>query len=336
MKAQILAEFGPATNFRMSDVPTPEAGRGEVLLQVMATSVNPADYKSRANGPAFAPTLPAVLGSDVAGIVSSVGDGVEDFVVGDRVFGCAGGVRGLAGAYAEYMTADCRLLAPIPTQLDWREAAALPLVSITAYEALVDRAHVEAGNTVLVLGAVGGVGHVAIQLAKALGAQVIGAVSSLEKAETARSLGADHTVLYTNEDLADRVHEITNGRGADVVFDASGTNNIAECVKCVAIQGQIVLIVSRFDFDLTNLMLKGVSLHVVFMLLPLIENIGRARHGEILQNIGALAASGKIRPLIDGKRFTLAQLPQAHDHAESGRSTGKVVVDVSSDEAAIR
>jgi len=166
----------------------------------MATSVNPADTKIRRNGPPIAPALPAVLGMAVAGIVEAVGPGVTALAPGDGVYGCAGGVKGMHGALAEYLLTDPALLAPKPPQLSWREAAALPLVTITAWEGLFDRAHVAAGQNVLVFAGTGGVGHIAVQLAKATGARVVATASSAKKADLARSLGADAVVdHYTGE-----------------------------------------------------------------------------------------------------------------------------------------
>ena len=201
MQAQIISAWGGAENFEGATLPDPVPGPGEVLVQIAATSVNPADYKLRQAGPPIAPELPAVLGCDAAGRVLAMGDGVTDFAPGDEVYGCVGGVRGVPGCYAETITADARLLAPKPASLTLREAAALPLVTITAWEGL-DRAGVRDGQSVLVHGGAGGVGHVAIQLAKARGAEVSATVSSEEKAALARALGADHTIDYRNEAAA--------------------------------------------------------------------------------------------------------------------------------------
>lgn len=140
MKAVLLSEYGAASRFHVGDIAMPVAGTGEVLVRVHAVSVNPADTKLRAHGGAIAPALPAVLGMDLAGEVVAVGTGVEQLAVGDRVFGCAGGVGNLQGTLAEFVAADARLLARMPDRLSYREAAALPLVSITAWEGLVEAA----------------------------------------------------------------------------------------------------------------------------------------------------------------------------------------------------
>ena len=169
----------------------------DILIQVKATSLNPLDTKIRSGVFAkFPPEFPAVLHGDVAGIITEVGEGVTDFKVGDEVYGFAGGVKGTSGALAEYMAADARLLANKPKNLSFAEAAALPVVAITAWEALVKRANIGAGDEILIHGGAGGVGHVAIQLAKWLGAKVYTTVSSPEKAQIAEEFGADVVINY--------------------------------------------------------------------------------------------------------------------------------------------
>ena len=299
-------------------------------MRTAATSVNPVDYKLRQAGPPIAPELPAVLGCDVAGRVLAVGDGVAGFAEGDEVYGCVGGVRGLPGCYAETIAADARLLAPKPAALTLREAAALPLVTITAWEGLA-RAGVQAGQSVLVHGGAGGVGHVAIQLAKARGAEVSATVSSDKKAALARSLGADHTIDYRSESVDDYVARLTGGAGFDVLYDATGGDDIAASFQAARLNGQIVTIVSQYEADLAPMHIKGLTLHVVFMLIPMLHDIGRAEHGRILREAAALADAGKLRPQLDPKRFDLATVADAHRHLEGGHAVGKVVIDVAPD-----
>ncbi|HET9484716.1 MAG TPA: zinc-binding dehydrogenase, partial [Xanthomonadales bacterium] len=309
--------------------PSPRAG--EVLVRQVATSVNPADAKIRARGPALGPALPGVLGVDVAGIVVAVGEGVTGFRVGDAVYGAAGGVRDMPGACAEYIAADARLLAPAPRTIALRDAAALPLVAITAWEGLVDRARIAPGARVLVLGGTGGVGHVAVQIAKARGAWVAATVSSPEKAATARALGADATIDYRTESLEERVAELTGGRGFDVVFDTTGGRDLAPAFAAARRNGQVIAIVSTFEADLTPMHHKGLTLHVVFMLIPMLHDEGRAHHGEILREVAALVDAGALRPLLDPSRHALAQLGAAHARLEGGGVVGKLVVDIAPD-----
>ena len=277
MQAQIIHTWGGAERFEAATLPDPTPGPGEVLVQVAATSVNPADYKLRQAGPPIAPELPAVLGCDVAGRVLAVGDGVAGFAEGDEVYGCVGGVRGMPGCYAEMIAADARLLAPKPASLTLREAAALPLVTITAWEGLA-RAGVRAGQTVLVHGGAGGVGHVAIQLAKAQSAEVATTVSSEEKATLARSLGADHTIDYRNENRSmptSRASPAARASTWSTTPPAAATSQPHS--RRHGSTAQVVAIVSQYEADLTPMHIKGLTLHVVFMLIPMLHDVGPRR-----------------------------------------------------------
>ena len=328
MKALVLKQFGEPDHFELREVPDPEPKPGEVLVRVAATSVNPVDCKLRRGGSPIAPELPAILGMDVAGTVEAVGEGVTGLEVGDAVYGCAGGLRGMPGALAERMTADARLLAPKPESLSFREAAALPLVSITAWEALIDRLAISPGDDCLVYGGTGGVGHVGVQLAKAWGARVSTTASSDEKVAIARDLGADQVIDYRRESPAEYVARLTKGEGFPVIFDTVGGANLERAFEAAAVGGRIASIVTRQSYDLSGPMSKGLSLHIVFMLLPLIHDRGRAHHGEILRRLGNLVAAGRVRPLLDERRFGLAEAGEAHRHLESGAAVGKVVVEV--------
>ena len=330
MQAQIIRAFGGAEELGATTLPDPAPGPGEVLVQTAATSVNPVDYKLRSAGPPIAPALPAVLGCDLAGRVRAVGEDVEGFAAGDEVYGCVGGVLGMPGCYAEMVAADARLLARKPASLSLREAAALPLVTITAWEGL-DRAGVGAGQSVLVHGGAGGVGHVAIQLAKARGAVVSATVSSEEKAALARALGADHTIDYRSEPMDAYVARLTGGEGFDAVYDATGGSDIAASFQAARLNGQVVTIVSQYEADLTPMHIKGLTLHVVFMLIPMLHDVGRAEHGRILREAAALADAGRLRPHLDPRRFDLANTADAHRHLEGGHAVGKVVIDMATD-----
>lgn len=328
MKAQIIRRFGGPEVFEPVELDRPEPGPGQALVRQVATSVNPVDCKIRARGPAIAPELPAILGMDVAGVIEALGADVDDLKVGDRVFGCAGGVRDMPGALAEYIATDARLLAPAPKSIALREAAALPLVTITAWEGLVHRARMQPGEHVLVHGGAGGVGHVVVQLAKVRGARVAATVSTPMKAEMAKHLGADDIIDYTRETPADYVQRLTGGRGFDVVFDATGGAELGVSFEGACINGRVVTIVSQYSADLTPMHYKGLSLHVEFMLIPMLHDAGRARHGRILREVARLIDSHQLRPLIDPTRFTLAQVKDAHKHLESGAALGKVIVDI--------
>lgn len=326
MRAMVLKAAGGPENFELTDICTPRPGHGDVLVRVHASALNPVDARIR-NGLPIGPALPAVLGADLAGTIEAVGDDVSGLTPGDEVYGCAGGVRGLGGSFADYIAADARLLARKPSHLSMREAAAMPLVSITAWNCMA-RADVRASDHVLVHAGCGGVGHIALQLAKARGARVTATVSTPEKAAIAQGLGADHTVLYGQESVADYVGRLTAGRGFDVVIDTVGGENLDRSFQAAAIGGRIAATAARSTHDLSPLHAKALSLHVVFMLIPLLENVGREDHGRIMREIAVLADNGKVRPLVDPARFGLEQLADAFRHLESGRALGKVVVDL--------
>lgn len=327
MKAWVIEQFGSPNTFKQVDLPVPEILLDHVLIRVAATSVNAVDYKIRQGVVAdIAPDFPAVLHGDVAGAIAAVGAGVDQFNIGDEVYACAGGVKGMGGALAEYMLADAHLVAHKPESLTMAQAAALPLVSVTAWEGLVDRAKIQPEQKVLVYGATGGVGHIGVQLAKWSGAEVYALVSSDQKATIARRLGADITINYQKQQVEEFVAEHTDGQGFDVVFDTVGNDNLQNAFKATKLNGTVVSTVSLSQQDLTLLHAKGLTLHLVFMLIPMLFGVGRTHHGEILSKIAQLIDEGKMRPLIDSRSFSLADVAAAHEHAESGQAIGKVVL----------
>lgn len=326
MRAQVLTQCGGAEQFHLAEVDRPIAGRGQVLVSVHATSVNQVDIKIREGLP-IGPAMPAILGADLAGVVHAVGADVSDFTHGDEVYGCAGGVKGHGGTLAEFIAADARLLAPKPKSLSFREAAALPLVSITAWEA-IERVRVAKSDAVLMHGGTGGVGHVAVQLAHHAGARVSTTVSSDEDFDAVLRLGADHAINYRRETVADYVARITNGRGFDAVIDTVGGQNLLSSFKAAAIGGRISTINARASVDLSNMHSKALSLHLVFMLLPMLNGVGRESHGRILREISALVDAGHLRPLIDPRTFALEDVADAHHHLATGAAVGKIVIDI--------
>lgn len=330
MKALVLTQYGGPENFELREVPDPAPGPGEVLVRVAAVGVNPVDYKLRAGGP-ISPELPAILGQDLAGTVEAVGDGVAGFREGDEVYGCPGGLVGMPGTMAELKVADARVLAPKPEGLSMREAAALPLVSITAWEGLIDRMGIgERGRDrrVLVYGGTGGVGHVGVQIAKAQGAWVATTASSGDKAKLARDLGADEVIDYRSESPEEYVERLTGGAGFEAVFDAVGADNLEQAIAAAGLNAEVASIVTRQSYDLGDAMSKGLTIHIVFMLIPLLHDRGRAHHGEILRGVNELVAAGKLRPLLDERRFTLEEGAEAHRYLEGGEAVGKVVLEV--------
>lgn len=327
MKAQIIQSFGDPSVFLLEEVSKPELKPGHVLIQVKASSVNPIDTKVRAGAvPAVAPEFPAVLHGDVAGLVSAVGEGVTEFKVGDEVFGCAGGFKGTGGALAEFMLADADLLAHKPKNLTMEEAAALPLVAITAWEALFNRAHLVPGQDVLIHAATGGVGHIAIQLAKWQGATVYTTASSQEKLEIGTRLGADVTINYREESVRDYVQKYTDGKGFDVVFDTVGGENLDRSFEAAAVHGTVAAIAARSTHDLSPVHSKGLSLHVTFMLLKILNKDMHKQYGEILKKVAKVVEEGKLCPLVDPNMFTFDEVSKAHEYMESGKAIGKIVL----------
>ena len=330
MRACRVRQFGGPEVFEVADLPDPEPGPGQVLVRVAATSVNPLDYKIRSGvaGP-LAPDLPAVLHGDVSGTVEAVGPQAPGrdpgtLRVGDAVYGCVGGVRGTPGTLADLVAADARLLAKAPTSIDLSRAAALPLVALTAWEGL-DKASVRAGQQVLVHGGTGGVGHLAQQLARARGARVT-VTASAAKLELARSLGAHAAVDYRAESVSEYVDRLTAGAGFDVVYDTIGADNIPRSVDAARLNGAVVTCQARSEQDLGILHRRGLSLHVVFMLIPLLYDVERERHGRILTELAALVDAGDVRPLIDEQVFSFEQVGEAHRRAASGDAAGKVLL----------
>lgn len=326
MKAALVETHEGA--FRVIDVPRPHAGTGEVLVKIQASGVNPLDAKIRAGAAAHARhPLPAILGIDLAGVIEEVGDGVEGFRRGDEVYGMTGGVGGLQGSLAEYAAVDAALLAAKPSNLSMREAAALPLVFITAWEGLVDRAAVRARQTVLVQGGAGGVGHVTVQLARSLGANVY-AVDRGARAPYLRSIGAT-PIDFETTDVADYVGAFTDGRGFDIVYDTQGGPVLDASFAAVRRFGHVVSSLGWGAHSLAPLSFKSASYSGVFTLHPLLTGEGRDHLGEILRAATRLVEAGQLMPKLDPRAFDLGSIAEAHDLMAARSADGKLVVSVS-------
>lgn len=328
MRAMVLHDFGDVSNFKPGELPKPEPGPGEALVRIAASGVNPVDTKIRALAPAFAPKLPAVLGMDMAGTVEAVGNGVTDLAAGDEVWGCVGGLSNMQGTLAEYVTSDARLMGKKPKSLSMREAAAMPLVTITAWMLLHERANIQQDQFVLVHGGTGGVGHMAVQLARAAGIRTATTVSTPEKAKIARSLGANETILYTEESVAEYVKRLTDGQGFDAVIDTVGGETLDAAMEAACLEGVIASTNTRSTHDLSTMHAKALTLSVVLMLLPMITGIGRERYRAILDAAAPLVDAGKLAPLMDSHRFGLDDIAEAHTLLEQGEIVGKAVVDI--------
>lgn len=306
--------------------PVPAAG--QVLVRVHTAGVNPLDTKIASGAAAHArQTLPAVLGLDLAGTVIELGAGVAGFAPGMEVFGMAGGVGGNQGGMAEYIAVDARLIAPKPRQLSMREAAALPLVFITAWEGLVDRANVHAGQRVLVHGGAGGVGQAAIQLAQARGAEVF-ATGSAGSLDFIRALGAK-AIDYRAEAVEDYVERHTAGEGFDIVYDTVGGDTLDAAFRSVRpYTGHVLSCLGWGQHSLAPLSFRGASYSGVFTLMPLLDGRGREHHGAILREAAALADAGQLAIRVDSHRFGLHEVNEAFRQVAEGSGVGKTVIDL--------
>jgi NADPH:quinone reductase len=326
MQALLVEQAGG--DFVATRIARPQAGPGQVLVQIEASGVNPLDTKIRAGEAAHAKQpLPAIVGMDLAGVVVAKATDVTAFEVGDEVYGMAGGIGGLQGTLAEFAAVDARLVARKPANLSMREAAALPLAIITSWEGLVDRAQVAAGQTVLIHGGAGGVGHVAVQLAVARGARVFSTVAA-DQFDIVRGYGAQ-PIDFRATKVDDYVTAFTKGEGFDVVFDTVGGATLdASFTAARRYGGHVVSILGWDTHSLAPLSFRAATYSGVFTLLPMITGLHREHHGAILRSATELAEAGKLRPLLDPHRFTFETAIEAHRLVGDGHARGKVVVDI--------
>lgn len=329
MKAMVAEKQGSPDVFQMKDVPKPQIRAGHLLVEVRATSVNPIDAKIRQRELPFSPVFPAILHGDFSGVVSEVGDGVSGFKVGDSVYGVGGGVKGThGGALAEFLLVDADLTSSMPNNLTFEEAATLPLVAVTSWEALVDKLRIYPGSTLLVHGGVGGVGHIAAQLGTAKGAVVHTTVGSAEDAETSKNYGSSYPINYKSTSVADYVDALTQGKGFDFVFETVGGPNMQNSFQAAKLNGSIASIATGGSHDLNAMYVKGLSLHSVLMLIPLMTGQNRAHYGKILFEFKKLIEAGHIKPLVHKEIFDWKDVSKAHALLESGGQKGKIAVRV--------
>jgi NADPH:quinone reductase len=325
----------PNAPFKLVEIARPVPRPDQVLVRVKASGVNPLDLKIWAGqAPHARQPLPAVLGIDLAGVVEAVGRDVSAFRHGDEVFGMTGGVGGLQGSLAEYAAVDADLLAEKPVNLSMREAAALPLIFITAWEGLVDRARLAAGQKVLIHGGAGGVGHVAIQIARAFGAEVF-ATGSAHSLAIIAELGAI-PIDYAKQTVEDYVAQHTRGRGFDLVFDTVGGATLDASFHAVRRFGHVVSALGWGTHALAPLSFRAATYSGVFTLLPLLSSEGRAHHGEILRQATKLVEAGKVLPRLDPRHFTLRTIDEAYFAQKERAGAGKIVLQVDAASAATR
>jgi NADPH2:quinone reductase len=325
MHALVLKHYNGPLEY--STLPCPGPAAGEVLVRIAASGLNPLDTKIRAGEAAHAQhPLPLVLGIDLAGTVTALGAGVTAFAVGDKVYGMTGGVGGIQGSLAQYAAVDADLLAHVPRNLSMREAAALPLAFITAYAGIVDRAHLRAGAKVLVQGGSGGVGHIAVQLARALGAEVY-ASASAHHHELVRQLGAT-PIDYRAQTVEQYVAAHTDGEGFDLVVDTVGGATLDASFAAVKHFGHVVSALGWGTHALAPLSFREATYSGVFTLYPLLTGKCRAHHGEIMRAATRLVESGKLAPVVDSGQFDLGSAQQAYELVTSGAARAKVVVEI--------
>ena len=328
MMKTVIAER-PGVHAGPAQLPRPVPREGEVLVRIAASGVNPLDIKIFEGAAAHArQPLPAVLGLDLAGTVEALGPNVAGFREGDAVYGMTGGVGGHQGSLAEFAAADARLLARKPANLSMREAAALPLIFITAWEGLVDRAALASGSVVLVHGGAGGVGHVAIQIAKARGAKVFATGSEPSRAYI-EGLGATF-IDYRSESVEDYMARHTAGSGFDVIYDTAGGATLDASFQAVRRFGHVVSALGWGTHALAPLSFRAATYSGVFTLLPLLTGEGREHHGDILREATKLVEAGKLTPRIDPHRFGLDEVGEAYRLMKEQRTRGKLVIEIGS------
>jgi NADPH2:quinone reductase len=321
----VIREHGGPDVLRLEDVPTPESRETDVLVEVHATSVNPVDTKVRqrsGNRP-----FPLTLGYDVSGVIVSCGPRARMWQPGDEIFATANLFRN--GANAELVAIDGRSAARKPRSVDHVTAAALPLVSQTAWEALHLRARIHPGQTVLIQAGAGGVGHIAVQLAKLHGCRVITTAGRPESIAFCRDvLRADEVIDYRATNVVERVKEITAGKGLPVVLDTVGGEVFQQSIDCAAVNGQVVTILGASTADRgQSLLYRNVTIHYEFMGIPTAYEIEPERPGQILAGIARLVDAGLLRPQVSHV-FPLERVADGHRQVETSRTIGKVAIAV--------
>ena len=331
MKAMLMTAPGGPEVLQAADVPTPKTGPNDLLVRLRAAGINPLDTKVRKLNAFYPNDLPAVLGCDGAGTVEAVGSAVRRFKPGDDVYFFNNGLGSGPGNYAEYTVVREDYAARKPAKLSMVEAAAAPLVLITAWEALVDRVGLEEGETLLVHAGAGGVGHIAIQLARHLGARIATTVSGAEKARFVESLGAERAIDYKTHDFVEQTLAWTNGKGADVVFDTVGGPAFCQSFGAVRLYGRLVTLLSTACEmpQINKARLRNIIVGYEQMTMPLFfgNHELRCAQTRILERGMHLFDEGKIKVEVS-KVLPLKEAAAAHQLVEDGHTIGKVVLQV--------
>jgi len=335
MRAIIMEQNGSPAVLRLTEMPVPDISAGnQMRVRLYAAGINPVDTKLRRSGTYFPADMPAIPGCDGAGVVEAIGNAVTRFKPGDAVYYCYGGLgKKGTGNYAEYAIVEEAFAAHKPDCLGFVEAAAAPLVLITAWESLFDRAHLATGDHVLIHGGAGGVGHVAIQLARITGAEIATTVSCDEKAAFTTRLGADHAINYRQEDFTRATLNWTNGTGVDVAFDTVGGETFTRTIPAVRFYGRLVSILQvPADADWKTARLRNLTICQELMLSPQVYGLEHAarHHGDILERCGRWFEEGRLKIHV-ARRLGLAEVAKAHECIEGGGMTGKLVLEINGD-----
>jgi NADPH2:quinone reductase len=329
MKAIQMTEVGAPEVLQLSDLEEPKIETDSQLkVRLKAAGVNPIDYKLRCRGVFYPDALPTILGCDGAGVVEEQGGTVTRFKPGDEVWFCNGGLGREQGNYAEYTLVEAAIAQPKPRSLTFVEAAAAPLVLITAWEALYDHARLKHGQTVLIHAGAGGVGHVAIQLAKLAGASVCTTVGSKEKADFVKDLGADEIILYRETDFINAVNDWTDGQGVDIALDTLGGETFHKTMSAMAYYGDLVTLLDPGrDVDWKEARHRNLRIAFELMLTPMLQDLPSVREhqGEILQRCGQWCDEGRLKIQV-GHTFPLEKAVEAHRLLEEGHMQGKIVL----------
>ena len=330
MKAILATAPGNTDVLQLRDIPAPDLPSPYHLrVKLAAAGVNPIDTKLRAKPLYFPDKLPAILGCDGAGVVEEAGSAVMRFKVGDEVIFCSGGIGDEPGSYAGYTAVHEDYCAAKPSSLSLQDSAALPLVFITAWESLVERARLQTSQTILIHAAAGGVGHVAVQIARSLGARIAVTVGDDNKAEIARNLGAEKIINYKTQDFVQETLSWTGGRGVDVVFDTVGGDTFLKSLSAARVYGKVISLLSTpmslADTQLARL--RNLTLGYDLMLTPQAMGLtdDRIHQRKILEQGAAMVDAGKLKVHIS-HRLPLEQVAEAHRLIEAGGMVGKIVL----------
>jgi len=331
MKAILMTAVGDPRVLQLAEISEPTIqSPTELLVRLKAAGINPIDTKLRSRGTFHPDRLPSILGCDGAGVVEAIGTGVSKFKVGDEIYFCNGGLGAHQGNYAELTTIDEKFAALKPKSLSFEEAAAAPLVLLTAWEALYDRGNLQPSTNVLIHAGAGGVGHVAIQLAKLRGTKVCTTVGSEAKARFVRDLGADLPILYKQTDFAEAAIAWTNGEGVDLAFDTVGGKLIEQTFPAVKIYGDLVTILEPpADISWKVARTRNLRFSFELMLTPmLLGNINlQIQQAKILSECAELFDAGQLKVHVS-EVFQLADAAKAHQLLETGSMTGKLVLTI--------